>query len=121
MMRGIRGAITIEVNQKDHIENKTEILLREMIQQNHLQAESIASIFISVTDDIDAGFPAAAARRIAGFTYVPIMCMREIPVPGSLPMAIRIMIHANIDTAQKDIKHIYLEGAKILRPDLKEK
>lgn len=121
MIRGIRGAITIDENHKDHIESRTEILLREMIQQNNLLAESIASIFISVTDDIDAGFPAAAVRRLAGFTYVPVMCMREIPVSGSLPMAIRVMIHANVDTAQKDIKHIYLEGATILRPDLTEK
>jgi chorismate mutase len=121
MMRGIRGAITIEANKKELIENKTEILLREMIEQNHLQAESIASIFISVTDDIDAGFPAAVVRKIDGFTYVPVMCMREIPVPGSLSLAIRIMIHANLDTAQKDIKHIYLEGATVLRPDLTEK
>ena len=118
MIRGIRGAITIEINEKSQIESKTEFLLREMIQQNNLEAESIASILISVTDDIDAGFPATAVRRFSGFTYVPVMCMREIPVPGSLPLAIRIMIHANTDTAQKDIKHIYLEGATVLRPDL---
>ena len=120
MMRGIRGAITIEANEKSQIERQTEVLLREMIAQNDLQAESIASIFISVTDDIDAGFPAAAVRRFSGFTFVPVMCMREIPVPGSLPLAIRIMIHANMETAQKDIKHIYLEGATVLRPDLSE-
>ena len=121
MMRGIRGAITIKANDKGLIEDKTEILLREMIQQNHLEADSIASIFISVTDDIDAGFPAAAVRRFSGFTHVPVMCMREIPVPGSLPLAIRVMIHANTDIPQKDINHIYLEGATILRPDLSEK
>ncbi len=121
MIRGIRGAITIDENEKNLIESRTEILLREIIQQNNLLPESIASIFISVTDDIDAGFPAAAVRRMAGFTYVPVMCMREIPVPGSLPLAIRIMIHANTDTEQKDIKHVYLEGATILRPDLTEK
>ena len=121
MIRGIRGAITIEANEKGLIENKTEVLLREMIQQNQLEADSIASIFISVTEDINAGFPAAAVRSFSGFTYVPVMCMREIPVPGSLPLAIRIMIHANTDKAQKEINHIYLEGATVLRPDLKEK
>ena len=121
MIRGIRGAITIEANEKSEIERKTEYLLREMIEQNALQADSIASIFISVTEDIDAGFPAAAVRKFSGFTYVPVMCMREIPVPGSLSLAIRIMIHANTDKAQKDIEHIYLEGATVLRPDLSEK
>jgi chorismate mutase len=118
MLRGIRGAITVSANRKEEIESQTERLMREIIEQNDLDSETIASVFISVTDDLDAGFPAASVRKIDGFTYVPVMCMREIPVPGSLPLAIRIMVHANTDRSQREIKHIYLEEAVKLRPDL---
>lgn len=118
MLRGIRGAITVSANRKEEIESQTERLMREMIKQNDLDSETIASVFISVTDDLDAGFPAASVRKIDGFTYVPVMCMREIPVPGSLPLAIRIMVHVNTDRSQREIKHVYLEEAVKLRPDL---
>ncbi|WP_462405352.1 chorismate mutase [Gracilibacillus sp. Marseille-QA3620] len=121
MLRGIRGAITVSANRKEEIERQTERLMREIIEQNELDSESIASVFISVTDDLDAGFPAASIRRIDGFMYVPVMCMREIPVPESLPLAIRIMVHVNTDKSQREIKHIYLEEAIKLRPDLLEK
>ena len=118
MIRGIRGAITVRENREEEIVEKTEQLMREVIEKNALEPDAVASVFVSVTEDIDAVFPAKALRRIDGWAYVPVMCMREIPVPGSLPLCIRVMFHADTDAAQKDINHIFLEGASVLRPDL---
>lgn len=121
MLRGIRGAISIKENKKEEIEDKMEQLLNQIIEENQLKPDDIASIFISVTDDINAGFPAAALRRFKGFTYVPVMCMREIAVPGSLPLIIRTMLHVNTHKNQEEIIHVYLGEATKLRPDLSVK
>jgi chorismate mutase len=118
MIRGVRGATTVQTNTEGEIISKTEVLLKEMIDKNKIQADFVASIFISVTDDITAAFPAKALRSLEGWTYVPVMCMREIPVPGSLNYCIRIMMHLNTSLSQQDIHHVYLEGATQLRPDL---
>lgn len=118
MIRGIRGATTIEENNKQEILTATEQLLRDMITENHIEAADVAQIVFSVTDDIDAAFPAAAARQIDGWTFVPVMSMREIPVPGSLPMCIRILMTVNTTAKQEEINHVYQNGAIVLRPDL---
>ncbi|MFT4413094.1 chorismate mutase [Fredinandcohnia humi] len=118
MVRGIRGATTILNNNKEEITVATEKLLRAMIQANSINASDVAQILFSVTEDVDASFPAAAARLIEGWAYVPVMCMREIPVPGSLPMCIRVMMTVNTTAKQEEIVHIYHEGAISLRPDL---
>ncbi|RFB16970.1 chorismate mutase [Bacillus sp. HNG] len=118
MIRGIRGATTIENNNKQEILDATEKLLRDMISENKIDAEDVAQIVFSVTDDIDAAFPAAAARQIDGWSFVPVMSMREIPVPGSLPMCIRVMMTVNTTAKQEEIQHIYQGGAVVLRPDL---
>jgi chorismate mutase len=118
MIRGVRGATTVRENQEDEIVSSTEELLAKMIESNLITPDSVASIFISSTEDITATFPAKALRKIKGWTYVPVMCMREIPVPGSLKMCIRVMMHVNTNTAQDKLIHIYLNEAKILRPDL---
>lgn len=118
MIRGVRGAITVVNNLETEIVLATEGLIKEMISKNEIHPEYVASIFISVTDDITATFPAKALRLFEGWSFVPVMCMREIPVPESLEFCIRIMMHVNTDKPQKDIRHIYLEGAKQLRPDL---
>jgi chorismate mutase len=118
VIRGVRGATTVENDNETEIVNVTERLLEEMIRINKINPEHVASIFISVTDDITADFPAKAVRRFEGWSYVPVMCMREVPVPNALKLCIRIMIHLNTTKSQKDIQHVYLEGAKILRPDL---
>lgn len=119
MIRGIRGATTVLSNTEEEILNKTEILLREMVQSNSVEPSDIASIIITVTDDIDAVFPAKAMRRLVGFTFVPVMCAKEIAVPNSLPLCIRIMMSVNTDASPHEIKHIYQEGATNLRPDLR--
>lgn len=118
MIRGVRGATTVENNNGMEIVDATEKLLEEIIRINEVNPESVASILISVTEDITADFPAKAVRRFEGWSYVPVMCMREVPVPNALKLCIRIMIHLNTTKSQKEIRHVYLEGATILRPDL---
>lgn len=118
MIRGVRGATTVPENNPVVIEEYTEELLREMVQFNLIVPEAVASVFISVTEDINAGFPAKALRRLANWEYVPVMCMKEIPVPGGLEKCIRIMMHVETEKDQKDIHHVYLNNAVQLRPDL---
>lgn len=119
VIRGVRGAITVQENTETEIVAATEFLLRKMIEENTIEAKSVASILISVTEDITAAFPAKAMRLIEGWTFVPVMCMREIPVPSSLSKCIRVMMHVNTNRSQQNINHIYLKGATTLRPDLK--
>ena len=118
MIRGVRGAITVENNEETEILTATERLVRQMILSNQIIAEDVASVFLSVTDDIDAAFPAKVIRLQDNWTYVPVMCMKEIAVPHSLEKCIRIMIHWNTEVRQDKINHIYLEKAEQLRPDL---
>lgn len=113
-LRGIRGATTAGKNNKEEIVAATRELLSEIASANQLKIEEIASIIFSVTRDLDAEFPAAAAREI-GWNDTPLLCTYEIDVPGSLPKCIRVLLQVNTDTAQKDIKHIYLKDAKSLR------
>lgn len=121
MVRGIRGAITVEENEANQIIASTENLLREIIGANKVEAKDVAQVIISVTEDINDAFPAAALRRLEGWNYVPVMCTKEIPVPNSLPKCIRVMMTVNTNTKQEDISHIYLNKAVQLRPDLTER
>ncbi|MCW2278315.1 chorismate mutase [Heliophilum fasciatum] len=116
-LRGLRGAITIEENSKKAIQQGTRELLLELVDANDLVTEDIASVFFSVTPDLNADFPAYTAREL-GWLGVPLMCFREIDVPGALPMCIRVLIHVNTGKAQDEMVHVYLGGATSLRPDL---
>jgi chorismate mutase len=118
MIRGVRGAITVNCNTEDSITSATEELLEQLIDENKILPEQVASVFISTTEDLNASFPARALRKFAGWTYVPVMCMRELPVPNSLKMCVRIMMHVNTAVPQEEVVHVYLGGAKVLRPDL---
>ncbi|NGP43709.1 chorismate mutase [Bacillaceae bacterium SIJ1] len=118
MIRGIRGATTVESNNAEDILVKTEALFRKMVTANGVEAEDVASVYVSMTNDLDAVFPAKALRRLDGWTYVPIMCMAEATVAGALEKCIRVMMHVNTNASQKEVEHIYLEGAVVLRPDL---
>lgn len=120
MIRGVRGATTVDGNKEELILKETEILLREIIKQNNIEAEQVASVIISVTEDLTACFPAKAMRAIEGWKYVPVMCTKEIPVLGSLPLCVRVMMHVNTSTPQQEISHVYLGNAISLRPDLAE-
>ena len=117
-IRGIRGATTIDTDSQEEVLNATRELLDEIIARNpNLAKENIGSTFFTTTEDVSSAYPALATREM-GWDLVPMMCAREIPVPGSLPMCIRVLIHWNTDLSQKEIKHIYLRDAKVLRPDL---
>ena len=118
MIRGVRGAITVNQDNEAEIIFATEKLLNQMIIENEIIPEDVASVFISVTDDVTSAFPAKAVRSLKGWTYVPVMCMKEISVSNSLTNCIRIMMHVNTTKVQHEINHVYLEGAEVLRPDL---
>lgn len=113
--RGIRGATTVERNEREAIVAATTELLQLMIRQNELRAEDIASAIFSLTEDLDAEFPAVAARML-GWENVPLLCTREIPVPGSLGKCIRVLLHVNTTRSLAEIQHIYIRGAVNLRP-----
>lgn len=118
MIRGIRGAITIESDTAEYVWEETARLVRQVAQANDVQPEDIASITISTTPDIKSAFPARSVRLMDGWQFVPIMCMHEMDVPGALPLCIRVLMHVNTTTLQHEIQHIYLNDAVKLRPDL---
>jgi len=113
--RGIRGATTVEYNNREEILSATTELLQLLIEKNDLHPDNIASAIFTVTDDLDADFPAVAARRL-GWTETALMCAREIPVPGSLRKCIRVLIHVNTTRSAAEIQHVYIREAVSLRP-----
>ena len=113
--RGIRGATTVERNDREEILVATTELLNVIVQLNGLRSEDVAYVWFTTTPDLDAEFPAFAAREL-GWTEVPLMCGREIPVPGALPFCIRALISWNTSKGQHDVKHVFLHRAKDLRP-----
>lgn len=116
MCRGVRGAITVEADERELVLKGTRELLALMIRLNDIQTENVASAIFTTTPDLVAAFPATAARQL-GWLDVPLMCSHEIEVPGSLTKCIRILIHWNTERTQKEIKHVYLREARSLRPD----
>jgi chorismate mutase len=117
MMRGIRGAITVDADEKTAIVAATKRLLCEMTERNNVKIEDICSVFFSLTPDIHAVFPALGAREL-GWQLVPMLHFTEISVPGSLPKCIRVLMHVNTALSQAQVHHVYLDGAEVLRPDL---
>ncbi|HEY0828802.1 MAG TPA: chorismate mutase [Bacilli bacterium] len=119
-LRGIRGAITVENNNAVQILDATTQLLHSIVEENNFNPEDICSVFVTVTQDLTATFPARAIRQMNGWELVPLMCSVEIPVENSLPLCIRLMVQVNTTKKQNEIVHVYLNEAKILRPDLPE-
>ncbi|GBD23398.1 Chorismate mutase AroH [bacterium HR29] len=116
-VRGIRGATTVPQNTREAIIEATRELLQVMVEANGITPEDIASAWFTTTPDLNAEFPAVAARQM-GWTFVPLMCSHEMDVPGSLRMCLRILLHVNTEKSPHDIRHVYLRGARVLRPDL---
>ena len=114
--RGIRGATTVEHNNREEILAATSELLKLMVVENDLLLQDIASASFTVTDDLNAVFPAQAARQI-GWNEVALMCMREIPVPNSLDKCIRVLLLVNTKRSASEMKHIYIHEAASLRPE----
>ena len=115
-LHALRGATTVDRNEPDAILGATEWLLREIMKRNDLLPQDVVSCIFTLTGDLDAEFPAVAARNI-GFSAVPLLCAQEIPVPGSLPRVIRILMHYYADEGHES-RHIYLGEAANLRLDL---
>ena len=119
LVRGIRGATTVESNTREEILAAAGELLEAIVQANELPHEHVASIIFTTTPDLNAEFPAVAARAL-GWTDVALECMHEMNVPGSLAKCLRILMHVNTDRSAAEIKHIYLRGAVVLRRDIVE-
>jgi chorismate mutase len=114
--RGIRGATTADNNTPEAILGATTELLNELLAANDIQVSDIASATFTTTRDLNAEFPAVAANRL-GWTDIALMCGHEMDVPGSLSMCVRVLLHVNTEKQQPELRHCYLRGAKVLRPD----
>ena len=116
MIRGVRGATTAEANTREAILAATNELLCLMIEANNIQPADVASAIFTTTIDLNADYPALAARAL-GWHDVALMCMHEMNVPHGLKQCIRILLHWNTEVAAHEVKHVYLKGAVNLRPD----
>jgi chorismate mutase len=116
-MRGIRGATTAAANEADSILAATRDLLTELVAANAVRVNDLAAAFFTVTADLDAVFPARAARDL-GWQHVPLLDALEVTVPGSLPRCIRVLLLWNTDTPPEAVVHVYQREARVLRPDL---
>ena len=116
--RGIRGATTLDENSKEAIKHSTIELLSELLSKNSVSKEDISHVIFTFTPDINADFPAKYARTELGFDAVPMICINEIAPDGALEMCFRVLLVVNTDKSQDEIHHVYLGGAKKLRPDL---
>lgn len=120
MIRGVRGATTVDRNHGEEIVGKAHELMIDVINQNDIKPENVTSVLFTVTEDLNAAFPAKSLRLLEGWTYVPVMCMREIPVPQSLVKCIRVMVTVDTSLDQTEVNHVYHYNATQLRPDLKK-
>jgi chorismate mutase len=116
--RGVRGATTVDSNTVEAIVEATKDLLAAMIKANEIDVDDIASAFFTTTPDLNAEFPAAVVRAHFGWDNVALLCGHEMNKPGALGMCLRILLHINTDKGARDIRHIYLKGARQLRPDI---
>src|SRR5215217_2934171 len=112
----LRGAASVDRNEPDAILTATEALMQEIMDRNELTPDDVVSCIFTLTDDLDAEFPAVAARNL-GYDRVPLLCAREVPVPGSLPMVIRVLMHYYAPEGHES-QHVYLGEARSLRKDL---
>ena len=113
-VRGIRGATTAESNTKEAIVQATKELLEELIEANDIEADDVASAIFSTTPDLNAEFPAVAARQL-GWTYVALMCGHEMSVPDAQTLCVRVLVLINTEKSPQELSNIYLRGAKNLR------
>jgi len=116
-VRGIRGAIQLDVDEREHLLECTRELVSEVLRANDLPTDDLISIVFTVTADLRSEFPALAAREL-GLGDVPLLCTTEIDVPGALPRVVRLLAHAELSVPRADVRHVYLRGAVALRRDL---
>ena len=117
-VRGIRGATTVDADVPEQVLAATRELLEEILRANRItEFDELVSAIFTTTTDLTSTFPAEAARRL-GMHQVPLLCCQEIPVPGSMPRCIRVLLHVNTQRTQREIVHVYLRDARRLRPDV---
>jgi chorismate mutase len=116
-VRAIRGATQLDVDEREHLLERSAELVKAVLEANDLESEDLISILFTVTDDLRAAFPAEAARRM-GMGIVPLLCAREIPVEGAMPSVVRVLMHFHSDRGLGEVVHVYLDGAEALRDDL---
>jgi len=116
LTRGIRGATTVKANTREAILEATTELLTAVMEANGIDVQDVASAFFTSSRDLNAEFPALAARQI-GWTNVALLCGHEMDVPGALPRCLRILLHVNTEKKASEIVHVYLHGARVLRPE----
>jgi chorismate mutase len=118
-VRALRGATTLEVDERDHLIERTQEVMAAIFERNALTEDDLISIVFTATSDIHSAYPAEAARE-AGFTHIPLMCARELEIDGGIERCVRLLIHAYTDRAARDLRHVYLHEARQLRTDLPE-
>ena len=118
-VRALRGATTLEVDQRDHLLERTQELIAALLERNDLDEDDLVSIVFTATDDVHSAYPAEAARE-AGITHVPLLCARELDIDGGIARCIRILVHAYTAHDARSLRHVYLHEARQLRTDLPE-
>lgn len=113
----LRGAITLEKDDADHMMERVQRLLREMLDRNDVSHDDLVSIFFTATPDVHSAFPATAARAM-GLGDVPLLCAQELDVDGGMPLCVRVMMHLSTERSRGELRHVYLEAARSLRDDL---
>jgi chorismate mutase len=116
-VRALRGATTIDVDNREHMHERVKALLAELFERNDVDKDDLISIVFTATDDITSAFPAEAARAF-GLGDVPLLCARELAVEGGTPLCVRILVHLTTPRSRQELHHVYLEGARGLRDDL---
>jgi chorismate mutase len=116
-VRGVRGATTVDDDTVEQVTDRSQELMRAIMERNELVEDDVISVLFTATADVSSTFPATAVRAI-GFGAVPLLCAAEIPVPGSMARCIRVLLHVHTDRERDEIHHVYLHGAQGLRDDL---
>ena len=117
MVRGLRGATTVDADTAAQVTERSQELMREIMARNELVEDDIVSVLFTATADVTSIFPATAIREI-GFGAVPLLCAAEIAVPDAMPLCIRVLLHVHTTRSRDEMHHVYLHGAQVLRDDL---
>ena len=118
-VRALRGATTLDTDQREHLLARTQELIAALLDRNGLHEDDLVSIVFTATDDVHSAYPAEAARE-AGITHVPLLCARELDIDGGIARCIRILVHAYTEHDARSLRHVYLHDARQLRTDLPE-
>jgi chorismate mutase len=118
-VRALRGATTLDVDERDHLVERTQEVIAELFRRNDMTEDDLISILFTATGDVHSAYPAEAARE-AGITHVPLLCARELEIEGGIARCVRLLVHAYTDRGVHELRHVYLHGARQLRTDLPE-